>query len=139
MSRSEVSEVTALWHEGVAPDSVRLEIPVDTLLKLPEGASYTARSGRATVRTSLRRGESRSPVIVVEAGCDSLERELMLLKSRRGAALSRTERQESTERQTKELSEGHSKPIRMALLFIAGIATGVVITIKTKRIWQKVY
>lgn len=140
MSRSEVSEVTALWHEGVAPDSVRLEIPVDTLLKLPEGASYSLRSGRATVRTSVKREKGvRSPVIVVEAGCDSLERELMLLKSRRGAALSRTERQESTERQTKELSEGHSKPIRMALLFIAGIATGVVITIKTKRIWQKVY
>lgn len=140
MSRSEVSEVTALWHEGVAPDSVRLEIPVDTLLRLPEGASYSLRSGRATVRTSVKREKGvRSPVIVVEAGCDSLERELMLLKSRRGAALSRTERQESTERQTKELSEGHSKPIRMALLFIAGIATGVVITIKTKRIWQKVY
>lgn len=140
MSRSEVSEVTALWHEGVAPDSVRLEIPVDTLLKLPEGAVYSSRSGRATVRTSVKREKGvRSPVIVVEAGCDSLARELRMLKSRRGAALSRTERQESTERQTKELSEGHSKPIRMALLFIAGIATGVVITIKTKRIWQKVY
>lgn len=137
---SESEELTAIWCEGVRPDSVRLEIPVDTLLRLPEGAVYSLRSGRATVRTSVKREKGvRSPVIVVEAGCDSLARELMLLKSRRGAALSRTERQESTERQTKELSEGHSKPIRMALLFIAGIATGVVITIKTKRIWQKVY
>ena len=117
---SESEELTAIWREGVRPDSVRMEIPVDTLLKLPEGAVYSSRSGRATVRTSVKREKGvRSPVIVVEAGCDSLARELRMLKSRRGAALSRT--------------------IRMALLFIAGIATGVVITIKTKRIWQKVY
>ena len=111
---SESEELTAIWREGVRPDSVKMEIPVDTLLRLPEGAVYSLR---------------------VEAGCDSLARELRMLKSRRGAALSRTERQEST----KEPNERGSKPIRMALLFIAGIATGVVITIKTKRIWQKVY
>ena len=133
---SESEELTAIWREGVRPDSVKMEIPVDTLLRLPEGAVYSLRSGRATVRTSVKREKGvRSPVIVVEAGCDSLARELRMLKSRRGAALSRTERQEST----KEPNERGSKPIRMALLFIAGIATGVVITIKTKRIWQKVY
>ena len=135
-SVSESEELTAIWREGVKADSVKMKIPVDTLLKLPEGAVYTARSGRATIRTSVKRKkDGRSPVIVVEAGCDSLERELRMLKSRRGAALSRTERQEST----KEPNERGSKPIRMALLFIAGIATGVVITIKTKKIWQKVY
>ena len=133
---SESEELTAIWREGVKADSVKMKIPVDTLLKLPEGAVYTARSGRATIRTSVKRKkDGRSPVIVVEAGCDSLERELRMLKSRRGAALSRTERQEST----KEPNVRGSKPIRMALLYIAGIATGVVITIKTKKIWQKVY
>ena len=94
---SESEELTAIWREGVRPDSVRMEIPVDTLLRLPEGAVYSLRSGRATIRTSVKRKkDGRSPVIVVEAGCDSLARELRMLKSRRGAALSRTERQEST-------------------------------------------
>ena len=132
---SESEELTAIWREGVRPDSVRMEIPVDTLLKLPEGASYSLRSGRATIRTSVKRKkDGRSPVIVVEAGCDSLARELRMLKSA-NKALSR----EISTSDIKEAKSRH-KGLKAAFWgFIAGLVSGVIITIKTKRIWQKVY
>ncbi len=132
---SESEELTAIWREGVRPDSVRMEIPVDTLLKLPEGASYSLRSGRATIRTSVKREKGvRSPVIVVEAGCDSLARELRMLKSA-NKALSR----EISTSDIKEAKSRH-KGLKAAFWgFIAGLVSGVIITIKTKRIWQKVY
>lgn len=136
---SESEELTAIWREGVRPDSVRMEIPVDTLLRLPEGAVYTARSGRATIRTSVKRKkDGRSPVIVVEAGCDSLERELRMLKSA-NKALSREIFTRDKEVYAKEDKSRH-KGLKAAFWgFIAGLVSGVIITIKTKRIWQKVY
>ena len=71
--------------EGVKTDSTRLTIPLDSLLRLPEGASYTARSGRAHVSVSLRRTgdvgtaqqrrtDPGGMTVYVESGCDSLAR-----------------------------------------------------------------
>ena len=132
---SESEELTAIWREGVRPDSVRMEIPVDTLLKLPEGAVYSSRSGRATIRTSVKREKGvRSPVIVVEAGCDSVARELRMLKSA-NKALSR-------EISTSDIKEAKSRHKGLKAAFwglIVGLVSGVIITIKTKKIWQKVY
>ena len=41
--------------EAVKADSTRLRIPLDSLLMLPAGASYTARSGRAHASVSVKR------------------------------------------------------------------------------------
>ena len=46
---------------------VRLEIPTDSLLKLPEGSSFHAKSGQAR----LDIGKGKEPgTIVVYASCD---------------------------------------------------------------------
>lgn len=137
--REESEELTAIWREGVKGDSVKMEIPVDTLLRLPEGAVYSLRSGRATVRTSVKREKGvRSPIIVVEAGCDSLARELRMLKSA-NKALSREISTSDVKVYAKEDKSRH-KGLKAAFWgLIAGLVSGVIITIKTKRIWQKVY
>jgi hypothetical protein len=49
-------------------EEVTLEIPMDSLQKLPANASYTAKSGRAGA-TVKRNGDT----IVVYATCDSLQ------------------------------------------------------------------
>lgn len=71
--------------EAVKADSTRLRIPLDSLLMLPAGASYTARSGRAHASVTVRRTgnvaaakqqptEPSGMTVYVETGCDSLER-----------------------------------------------------------------
>lgn len=68
--------------EAVKADSTRLRIPLDSLLMLPAGASYTARSGRVHASVSVRRTGDASPsqqlhsgmTVYVDAGCDSLAR-----------------------------------------------------------------
>lgn len=52
-----------------------MELRLDsTLLSLPEGASFTAASGRAHLKASLKRdAEGRPTTIVIEGGCDSLQ------------------------------------------------------------------
>ncbi len=51
---------------------VRMEIPTDSLLKLPEGSSFHAKSGQAR----LDIGKGKEPgTIVVYASCDSLQRQ----------------------------------------------------------------
>ena len=67
---------TALWTQPIRADTTRLELRLDsTLLSLPEGASFTAASGRAHLKASLKRDEKGRPAsIIIEGGCDSLQR-----------------------------------------------------------------
>ena len=57
-------------REAVAADTAVLAVAADSVRSLPEGAGYTARSGRASVEVRKRAGG----VIVVRGTCDSLER-----------------------------------------------------------------
>lgn len=61
---------TALVREAVSSDTALLAVAADSVLSLPEGAAFTARSGRASL--DVRRGAGG--VIVVRGTCDSLER-----------------------------------------------------------------
>lgn len=61
---------TALVREAVSSDTALLAVAADSVLSLPEGAAFTARSGRASVEVRKRAGG----VIVVRGTCDSLER-----------------------------------------------------------------
>ena len=54
---------------GIPASSVKLSIPADSLRKLPEGAVYRGKSGRA----NLTVGSDDSGNIVAEASCDSLQ------------------------------------------------------------------
>ena len=64
-----------LWTQPIRADTTRLELRLDsTLLALPKGASFTAESGRAHLKASLKRNaEGRPTTIVIEGGCDSLQ------------------------------------------------------------------
>ena len=105
----------------------RITISVDSLLKLPAGASYHKRSGQAGAEVSLR-----GDTIFVTATCDSLQREAEYYEERYYAALRALEQQKEnvqTER------EQRSNPIKIALAaFIVGLFVGVLstITILTK-------
>lgn len=71
-SDSSTSEVLRIRTETVPGSEIRLEIPTDSLLKLPEGSSFHAKSGQAR----LDIGKGKEPgTIVVYASCDSLQRQ----------------------------------------------------------------
>lgn len=111
-------------------ETVTLTVSADSLRELPEGATYRAQSGRASVE--VRKGQ-QAGTIVVYASCDSLQR-LVEEYERRLATSSRdsTETKESSE--TTETREPQKKAkgwwIYVAML-AAGAAGGVAITRKT--------
>lgn len=100
------------------------------LSSLPEAAEYRAKKGRASATV-----KTKGDTIVVYATCDSLqrqceryEREALTYKT----ALEAQKNDERTER------EQRSKPVRaIVIAFIAGAATGTVLTLLTRRIWKK--
>ena len=62
------SEVRLIRTETVPKSEVSLKIPADSLLRLPPLASYSGKSGQASVSVSRDRD-----VITVYASCDSLQ------------------------------------------------------------------
>ena len=137
--------------EPVKADSTRLTIPLDSLLRLPEGASYTARSGRAHVSVSLRRTgdvgtaqqrrtEPGGMTVYVESGCDSLAR-LCSYYEEENERLSVANSHQTATMSTKENEEKTSARVWLELLstFIAGLLLGGVITLITTRKWTTKY
>lgn len=81
-----ISSVTDLlaWDRKVTatlatiPSSLAtLRVPIDSLRRLPEGATYTQKEGQATASVGLE-GET----IVIHAGCDSLQALVLSLEER---------------------------------------------------------
>ncbi len=123
----------------MAADTALLTITLDSaLLSLPQGAAYTARSGRASVRASVEKGENgTAPTLIIESGCDSLER-LCSLYEAENERLSVANSHLSSTVQTaaEQRKNGVWTTIYAA---IAGMIAGIVITILTRRIWKKVF
>lgn len=123
------SEVRRTWTESVPQEEAKLEISLAELTSLPEKAEYRAKNGRASATVKNKGG-----TIVVYATCDSLQRQIEYL-----------EREMSRSRNA---SDGHWNTVRtenkrcsnrwtmLIIAFIAGVATGIVSTIKTRKIWQ---
>lgn len=66
-------KTTAMWTRPVSADTSHLEIPLDKLTQLPEGASFTGKKGRANVKVSFSQGrENGKPSVLIESSCDSL-------------------------------------------------------------------
>ncbi len=100
----------------------QITISVDSLLKLPAGASYHKKHGQAGAEVSLR-----GDTIYVTATCDSLQREIEYYEERYHAALEALDQLKESV-QTKR--ERRSNPIKIALAaFIAGLFVGVLSTI----------
>lgn len=125
------SEVRQTWTETVPQEEAKLEIPLAELTNLPEKAEYQAKNGRASATVQNKGG-----TIVVYATCDSLQRQCEYYERQMASYKKALEQQKNEARTEKERS---SNPWKMLLIaFIVGVATGTVLTIITKRIWQKV-
>jgi hypothetical protein len=109
---------------------VAVEIPMDSLHKLPAGAVYSASKGQARVAVSHIEAKNRKPeTIIVSASCDSLE-----LECARYDKTVRSLKQKldvlSAEQKTAEKNSSGSILIALKWLLIgAVIATAITITI----------
>lgn len=106
---------------------VSLTLNADSLRELPTGASYHARSGRASV--DVRKGEEPG-TIVVYASCDSLQR-LVEYYERQAAGYKAT-----LDRQAEEVKEEKKPPNvwwKILTALAAGLLSGTVITLKIKK------
>ena len=100
---------------------------------MPEGAGYTASSGRAHVKASVKHGrDGKPPTLVIESGCDSLER-LCLMYEAENERLSVANQHLQNEMQT--TFEQRSKSLKAWCwgALIAGMVAGAVITILTRK------
>lgn len=130
-----------MWTESVAADRTSLTLALDsTLAHLPEGASYTAESGRAKVKASVKQStDGKPPTLIIESSCDSLER-LCVLYSTENERLSvaNNHLQSSVTALSEEKAKRTETWVCWAT-FIAGIVIGTTVTILTRKIWQTQY
>lgn len=106
---------------------VTLTLSADSLLDLPTGASYHAKSGQATLDVS--KGPEPG-AIVVYASCDSLQRLVEHYERLAG------EYKTALDRQTKETKEEKKPPEmwwKILAASAAGLLSGIVITLKIKK------
>ena len=104
---------------------------------MPEGASYTASSGRAHVKASVKQnGGGKPPTLVIESGCDSLAR-LCALYEAENERLSVANSHLASNAQT-AVEERKKQKSNWRWVFIAGLVAGAVITILTKKIYGSI-
>lgn len=130
-----------MWTESVAEDRTSLTLALDsTLAHLPEGASYTAASGRAKVKASVRQStDGKPPALVIESSCDSLERVCVLYATEnQRLSVANNHLQSSVETLSEEKAKRPGTWLYWAI-FIAGIAVGTTVTILTRTIWKRQY
>ncbi|EFR54604.1 hypothetical protein BFAG_03302 [Bacteroides fragilis 3_1_12] len=126
-SDSTVTETRRVTALPVPKSEVSLTLNADSLLDLPAGASYHARSGRANL--DVKRG-TEPGTIVVYASCDSLQR-LVEYYERLACKY-----KETLDRQSEEVKEEKKPPgvwWKVLAALTTGFFTGIVITLKTKR------
>jgi hypothetical protein len=161
-SRKSVSRQTAVSHEEslhavdstviaseiwrtpvkVPMSSVSLTLPVDSLRLLPPGAGYTTRKGQASVKVKRKAATEKEPEqLVIEAGCDSLE----LVAASYSKTINTLKRQlkeaKKANSELKETAKERTSPCLGFILiaFIVGVATGIVLTILTKKYGKKCF
>lgn len=136
--------VVETWRTPVKVpmSSVSMTLSMDSLRLLPPGAGYTARKGQASVKVKRKAATEKEPEqLVIEAGCDSLE----LVAASYSKTISALKRQlKEAKRSSSELKETAkeraSPGLRIiCIAFIVGVASGIVLTILTRKIWQKVF
>ena len=119
-------------------DTALLEIALDSgLWRLPAGASYAASSGRAHVKASVKQnGGGKPPTLVIESGCDSLER-LCALYEAENERLSVANAHLTSSTETAS-SEREKRRCDWWQMFIAGFIAGGVLTILTRKIYGSI-
>ena len=144
-----VSELVEIRTEPVRVpmSSVTLTIATDSLRSLPAGASYSERSGQASVKVSRKAATATEPeYIYVYASCDSLqlqceryERQIRNMRSEYGERLNEMEgRLWATSHELEEVKEKPPNVIGTALKWyfyglLSGILATIIIFIKLKK------
>lgn len=114
------SEVRLVRTETVPKSEVRLEIPSDSLLRLPPLASYSGKSGQASVSVSRDRD-----VITVYASCDSLQ---LLVEYYERTSSVWQERYEEMAGLYEEERKQRSNPVKT---FFYGFGVGMLLSVLT--------
>ena len=144
-----VSELVEIRTEPVKVpmSAVTLTIATDSLRSLPAGASYSERSGQASVKVSRKAATATEPeYIYVYASCDSLqlqceryERQIRNLPSQYDERLNeRQNRLAATSHELEEVKEKPPNAIGTALKWyfyglLSGILATIIIFIKLKK------
>lgn len=144
-----VSELVEIRTEPVKVpmSAVTLTIATDSLRSLPAGASYSERSGQASVKVSRKAATATEPeYIYVYASCDSLqlqceryERQIRNLHSQYGERLNEMQgRLSATSHELEEVKEKPPNAIGTALKWyfyglLSGILATIIIFIKLKK------
>lgn len=136
--------VVETWRTPVKVpmSSVILTLPVDSLRLLPPGAGYIARKGQASVKVKRKTATEKEPEqLVIEADCDSLELVAVSYSKTISTLKRQLEEAKKVNSELKETSkERSSNGLRTVFIaFIVGVATGIVSTLLTRKIWQKVF
>lgn len=109
----------------VPQSQVILEIPIDSLRKLPQKAEYRAKNGQANAVVQHKRG-----AIIVYAICDSLKRQCEYYEN---VVATYKEAYEDLQNIVQEEKEQRSNPIKIALIsFLVGVVIGILLTIIVK-------
>ena len=123
----------------VPKSEVSLTIATDSLRRLPAGASYSERSGQASVKVSRKAATATEPeYIYVYATCDSLqlqceryERQIRNMRSEYGERLNEMQgRLSATSHELEEVKEKPPNGIGTSLKwYLAGLLSGILATI----------
>ena len=109
----------------VPQSQVTLEIPIDSLRRLPQKAEYRTKSGQANAVVQYRQD-----TIVVYAICDSLKLQCEYYEN---VAATYKEAYEDLQNIVQEEKEQRSNPIKIALIsFLVGVVIGILLTIIVK-------
>ena len=139
LSLDSVSELVEIRTEPVKVpmSAVRLTIATDSLRSLPAGASYSERSGQASVKVSRKAATATEPeYIYVYATCDSLqlqceryERTIRNLHKDYGEQLNGLKiRLAESKQEFRELEEKPPNPVGMSFKwFVYGLLVGILI------------
>lgn len=119
---STVEEIHRLTVEPIPMSEVSLTLQADSLLNLPKGASYHAKSGRANLDVSKG---TEPGTIVVYASCDSLQRLAEYYERLTGKYKT------ALDRQSEEVKEEKKPPNvwwKILTALAAGLLAGIVLT-----------
>lgn len=141
LSIDSVSELVEIRTElvKVPMSAVTLTIATDSLCSLPAGASYSERSGQASVKVSRKAATATEPeYIYVYASCDSLqlqceryERQIRNLHIQYGERLNEMQgRLSATSHELEEVKEKPPNAIGRALKwYFYGLLSGILVNL----------
>lgn len=105
---------------------MEIAVSVDSLHKLPEGAVYRKRSGRANIEVA-----TRGDTVYVTGTCDELERQVEYYEAMYRSAREALDQQERDHQQ--EVKERRSPVAVGAVNLAAGLLAGIVLTMIIKK------